>query len=136
MSSPKETIFEALLTRGDRKLGAVIETAWKNGSKFDAWREHFNFDNWLNALTSHNIDPDFYTSRHRKTDEHLPWDHLSAGVNKRYLQTEYEMSMKGETRVDCRESCFYCGIIQNFDTLRPTVQDNPWFCPSKSIGEA
>ncbi|MBC2703559.1 TIGR03960 family B12-binding radical SAM protein, partial [Desulfobacula sp.] len=74
LSSPKETIFESLLSRGDRKLCNVIENAWEHGAKFDAWREHFNFEIWQNALSHEQINKDFYTIRQRKTDEHFAWD--------------------------------------------------------------
>jgi len=129
LNSPKETIFESLLSRGDRKLCNVIENAWKNGAKFDAWREHFNFEIWQNALSHEQIEKDFYTVRLREIDEHFAWDHLSSGVTKRFLQTEYERSMNNELRKDCREECFYCGILQNYKALRIENPGNQWNCP-------
>jgi radical SAM family uncharacterized protein len=125
----EDTLLEAWLTRGDRRLAEVIHTAWKNGAKFDAWQEQHRYSIWMDAFSSNGLDPDFYTHRERKVDEIFPWDNLSAGVRKAYLFQEFKSSLEGIIRIDCREQCFACGILPTFADLR---RDNPgdvWGCP-------
>lgn len=110
----KNALLEAWLSRGDRRLSTVIEEAWKNGAKFDAWRECFNLDNWLDAFSSLDIDPDYYSKRKRSTDEILPWDHIHSGVTKKYLLREFQKSKDSDITPDCRELCSACGIQANY----------------------
>ena len=84
-TDPQETMLEAWLTRGDRRLSEVVEKAWQMGAKFDAWQDHQNYDIWMKAFEQAGLDPEFYTHRERFLDEIFPWDHLSAGVNKSYF---------------------------------------------------
>jgi radical SAM family uncharacterized protein len=128
-TAPQDTMLEALLSRGDRRLGAVIESAWRKGAKFDAWREHFNFDIWLEALEDHGLDLAFYTHRERPIDEPLPWDHIDAAVKKQFLTEDYLWSLEGKTRIDCRERCFACGILPKFVDLRRANPGDTWECP-------
>ncbi|MBU0510395.1 MAG: B12-binding domain-containing radical SAM protein, partial [Chloroflexi bacterium] len=128
-SDPKGTLLESWLSRGDRRMGEVVHGAWQRGAKFDAWSEHFDFDAWIEAFQAAGLDPDFYTHRQRPIDEAFPWDHISAGVRKKFLLEDYKWSLEGQTRVDCREQCFACGILPTFNELR---RDNPgegWKCP-------
>ena len=129
-NKPDETVFEAWLSRGDRRLSEVILKAWKNGAKFDAWNERFNKQAWLDAFSSMGIDPDFYTFRERSETEILPWDHISAGVNKSHLLREWKLSLEGRTRDDCRGQCYRCGILDAFEGIRPDPQDYYWGCPA------
>ena len=125
----EDTLLEAWLTRGDRRLSEVIHTAWKNAAKFDAWQEQHRYSIWMDAFSHHGLDPDFYTHREREADEIFPWDNLSAGVRKAYLFEEFKNSIEGIIRIDCREQCFACGILPTFADLR---RDNPgdvWGCP-------
>ncbi|MDL2280988.1 TIGR03960 family B12-binding radical SAM protein [Selenomonadales bacterium OttesenSCG-928-I06] len=110
-----ETSFlEGVFARGDRRLGKVILAAWQNGAKFDGWSEHFKFDVWLKAFENTDIDPNFYNTRSRDFDEKLPWDHLSAGANKEFLQKEYECAILESSTPDCRNgACTNCGVCQN-----------------------
>ncbi len=128
-TAPQDTMLEALLSRGDRRLGAVIESAWRKGAKFDAWREHFNFDLWLEALADNGLDLAFYTHRERPIDELLPWDHIDAAVKKQFLTEDYLWSLEGKTRIDCRERCFACGILPKFVDLRRANPGDTWECP-------
>ncbi len=128
-NDPRETIFEAWLSRGDRRMGEVIYQAWKRGAKFDAWREHFDFQAWMDAFQEVGLDPDFYTHRQRATDEAFPWDHINAGVSKKFLLQDYEWSQEGRTRPDCREKCYACGILRTFKELRQEMPDEAWRCP-------
>ena len=128
-NNPLETMLESALSRGDRRLSAVIHTAWKLGARFNAWHEHFDYDIWLEAFGQSDLDPDFYTHRQRLIGEIFPWEHISTTIRKKFLQDDYLMSKKEETRVDCRNKCFACGILPTFSKLR---MDNPgegWQCP-------
>ncbi len=128
-NNPRETMLEAWLSRGDRRLGAVIERAWQFGAKFDAWQEFFSYEYWAQAFEEFGIDPAFYTHRERPIDETLPWDHINAGVKKQFLTEDYLMSEQGQTRIDCRERCFACGILPKFAALRRENPGDIWECP-------
>lgn len=110
----EKALLEAWLSRGDRRLSDVIETAWKNGAKFDAWHECFNIENWRRAFEACDIDPDFYSTRQRSVEETLPWEHINMGITKKYLLREYEKSQKLDTTSDCRNICHACGIQSNY----------------------
>ena len=128
-NDPYETQLEAWLSRGDRRMAEVVYQAWKNGAKFDAWGEHFNYQAWMNAFEAADLDPEFYTHRQRPLDEVFPWEHLSTTIRKKFLSQDYLWSLDGRVRIDCREQCFACGILPTFANLR---RDNPgdvWQCP-------
>lgn len=110
----ENSLIEAWLSRGDRRLSDVIEQAWKNGAKFDAWHECFDVNIWLQAFEKIGIDPDFYTQRQRGIDEVLPWDHINIGVTREYLLKEYQKSQNLESTADCRNICHACGIQSNY----------------------
>jgi len=126
---PEDTLLEAWLSRGDRKLSEVIYTAWKNGVRFDAWNDQYHYETWIKAFAEHGLDPDFYTHRPRRTDEIFPWDHITAAVKKSYLFQDFRMSLEGEIRVDCRQHCFACGILPTFTGVRRENPGNYWKCP-------
>jgi hypothetical protein len=126
---PEASLVESWLSRGDRRLGAVILQAWRNGAKFDAWSEHLNLQAWQDAFSRVELDPDFYTLRQRSLDETLPWDHISTGVSKHFLLTDLRLSQAERTREDCRNSCYNCGILDCFESIRPTQDEVYWGCP-------
>jgi len=128
-NDPRETMLEAWLSRGDRRMAEVIFRAWQAGARFDAWREHFAYETWLQAFEEAGLDPAFYTHRERPIDETLPWDHIDVGVKKQYLTEDYLWSLQGRTRVDCRERCFACGILPKFAALRRLNPGEAWECP-------
>ncbi|MFV2045580.1 MAG: TIGR03960 family B12-binding radical SAM protein, partial [Anaerolineales bacterium] len=128
-TDPSETMLEAWLSRGDRRLGQVIYHAWQRGAKFDGWGEHFNYQAWMEAFDYVGLDPSFYTHRERPVDETLPWDHIDAALHKRFLTEDYLWSLEGRTRVDCRERCFACGILPKFAELRRQNPGEVWECP-------
>ncbi len=132
-NSPEETMFEAWLSRGDRRLSEVIYAAWKNGAKFDAWQEQFNYQAWLDAFEQAGLNPNFYTQRARAEDEVFPWDHISTGVNKSYLLSEYHASLVGKLQQDCRLGCLACGILPTYAQLRRENPGEHWKCPEVSI---
>jgi radical SAM family uncharacterized protein len=128
-NNPEETMLEAALSRGDRRVSEVIYRAWKEGAKFDAWFEHFDYNRWLQAFSDTNLDPNYYTHRDRLIDEPFPWDHISTAVTRKYLTEDYLMSKRGETRIDCRQRCFACGILPTFNEIRMNTPGKVWMCP-------
>ncbi len=127
------TRIEALLTRGDRRLNAIIERAWQLGARFDAWDEWWNLAAWEQALDE--LAPalfgsiealrTFFMARERPEDEIFPWDHLLSGVEKRFLLDDARLSRTGEFLSDCRETCHACGILRQY----PTLRGPEWRCP-------
>jgi radical SAM family uncharacterized protein len=128
-NNPEETMLEAWLSRGDRRISQVVYQAWVNGAKFDAWHEHFNYQVWLDAFRDSGLDPKFYTHRQRTIDETFPWEHISTTVKKKFLTEDYLWSQNGETRVDCRERCFACGVLPTFADIRREHPGEAWGCP-------
>jgi radical SAM family uncharacterized protein len=128
-TDPAITQHEAWLARGDRRISQVIYRAWQSGSKFDAWQEGYKLDLWLQAFAACGLDPAFYSHRERAIDEVMPWQHISTAVSSKYLQEEYQRSQNGQTRDDCREQCYACGILPTFNDLRVTLPDDAWKCP-------
>lgn len=128
-NDPEASLLEAWLARGDRRIAGVIYTAWKNGARFDAWREHFDIEKWQKAFEECHLNPDFYSKRERDIDEILPWDHINAGVKKAFLQRDYKWSLEGKIRPDCRQQCYSCGILTTFNELRVVQPDGGWKCP-------
>ena len=106
---PDLSRLEAVFARGDRRLGAVIEEAAKNGAKLDGWDEYFNYSIWFDAFHKCGIDPDFYTVRGYGEDEVLPWDTIDVGVSKGFLRRERSRAYAGVITPDCREGCAGCG---------------------------
>lgn len=128
-TKPEDTLVEAWLSRGDRRMADVIYSAWKNGAKFDAWEEGRKYETWIAAFEEHGLDPAFYTHRQRRTDEVFPWEHITAAVRKNFLFQDFRMSLEGQIRVDCRLNCFACGILPTFANLRRENPGEGWKCP-------
>ncbi|MDR1186544.1 MAG: TIGR03960 family B12-binding radical SAM protein [Bifidobacteriaceae bacterium] len=111
----RPAMLEGLLSRGDRRVGAVIERAWRSGARFDGWREFLDMDLW-EASAAAELEPlglslDWYTTRQRDFDEVLPWDHLDAGLDREWLWDDWVASISGEGVEDCRwSSCYDCGV--------------------------
>ena len=112
-----ETSFiEAALSRGDRKMAEVIEAVWRKGGRLEAWSDFFSYDRWLSSFAEAGLDPVFYASRERSTEEILPWDMISVGVRKQHLIREREKAYSAELSPDCRHACSACGaaaLLQN-----------------------
>ncbi|UCC85828.1 MAG: TIGR03960 family B12-binding radical SAM protein [Anaerolineales bacterium] len=128
-NEPAESLLEASLGRGDRRVGQAILRAWQKGCKFDAWHEHFRPDLWRQAFQEAGLDQAWYANRPRLADEVFPWDHIDAGVQKRWLLMDWYAAQRGETKIDCREHCFNCGILTAFKGLRALTPPNAWECP-------
>ena len=117
----KPGLIEGLLSRGDRRVGAVIEEVWRNGGKLDGWSEHFSFERWTEAaeraLAPYGVDLAWYTTRERPQGEVLPWDHLDAGLDRDWLWQDYQDAIYGAEVEDCRWSgCYDCGVCPQFGT--------------------
>ena len=125
----QETLLEAVLSRGDRRLGAVIRRAWQLGARFDGWSDRFKVEAWRQAFRETGLSPDFYVRRPRPPEEVFPWDHIDAGVTKGYLDRDYQASLRGETRLDCREQCHACGIMTAFREELVELAAEVWACP-------
>ena len=103
------SFLEGVFARGDRRLGKVIETAYKNGARFDGWDECFDLERWLSAFEECGIDPYFYSSRARSFDEITPWEHLDFAVTKKFLICQNKLAHDAVTTPNCREKCAGCG---------------------------
>jgi radical SAM family uncharacterized protein len=122
----KPGVVEGLLSRGDRRVGRIIEEVWRDGGRFDGWSEHFSYDRWAAAcergLAGTGLDLDWYTTREREYDEVLPWDHLDSGLDKDWLWADWEDALAvadgAELEVeDCRWTpCYDCGVCPEMDT--------------------
>jgi radical SAM family uncharacterized protein len=131
----KPGIVEGLLSRGDRRVGRILEAVWRDGGRFDGWSEHFSFERWMScaeeALAGTGVDVDWYTTREREYDEILPWDHLDSGLDKDWLWGDWEDALaagRGEAIEveDCRWTpCYDCGVCPEMGTeiqVGPTGQ--------------
>ncbi|BES64822.1 TIGR03960 family B12-binding radical SAM protein [Gottschalkiaceae bacterium SANA] len=106
--------IEAVIAKGDRRMGKAIETAWRNGCVFDGWGQFFKLNNWLTAFEEVGLDPVFYANRTRDFDEILPWDFLRVGVTKEFLWREYQRALNETITPDCRNNCEACGVIETY----------------------
>ncbi len=106
---PQTSYIEATLSRGDRRMGAVIEDVWRSGGRLEAWSDYFNFSRWMKAFEKCGVDPCFYAHRERERDEVMPWDCVDVGVRKEHLWHEKEQCYKSELSPDCRRQCSACG---------------------------
>ncbi len=117
----KPALIEGLLSRGDRRVGRVIERVWREGGRFDGWSEHFRYDRWVAActeeLTPQGVSLEWFTTRERGHDEVLPWDHLDSGLDKEWLWDDWQDALAGREQDDCRWTpCFDCGVCPSMGT--------------------
>ena len=106
------SVVEAVLSRGDRRLGPVLEEVWRNGGRLEAWTDYFRFDRWMDALDKHGLSAAFYAERERSVDEILPWDMIDVGVRKAHLIHERELCYESTLSPDCRHQCMGCGALK------------------------
>ena len=107
---PEVSYLEACFSRGDRRIGRVLERAVEKGCLLDGWSEQFKFDKWMEAFADCGLDPEWYAYRRRGKDEILPWDFIDAGVTKSFLWREKERAERAEVTPDCRKGCQGCGL--------------------------
>jgi len=139
----KPSAIEGLLSRGDRRVGKVILTAWQRGQRFDGWSEHFSYDRWAQAaadvFADSPISLDWFTTRERLETEVLPWDHLDSGLDKEWLWSDWQESLAGGEVDDCRWSpCFDCGVCPSMGTeiqVGPTGKSIP-LMPTSSLARS
>jgi hypothetical protein len=106
------SVVEAVLSRGDRRLGKVLEEVWRNGGRLDAWTDYFSFQRWMDAMDKHGLSVSFYAERARDVDEILPWDMIDVGVRRAHLVRERERCYASELSPDCRKQCSACGAAK------------------------
>ena len=109
---PQTSYIEATLSRGDRRMGRVIENVWRAGGRLEAWSDYFSFDRWMKAFDDAGVDPTFYAHRLRDKDEVMPWDNVNVGVRRAHLWHEREQAYKSELSPDCRKQCSACGAAK------------------------
>lgn len=117
----KPSLVEGLLSRGDRRLGRVIERVWREGGRFDGWNEHFSYQRWVDCaqaeLVPLGVDLDWFTTRERHEGEVLPWDHLDSGLDKEWLWADWQDALEAREQDDCRWTpCFDCGVCPTMGT--------------------
>jgi radical SAM family uncharacterized protein len=112
---PAATFAEGIASRGDRRVGAVIERVWRDGGVFQEWSERFVLDRWLDAMSAEGLDPDWYVTRHRTDDEILPWDHVRAGLHRDFLWQDWQAALQAHGLPDCRWTpCYDCGVCTDY----------------------
>jgi radical SAM family uncharacterized protein len=108
---PEATFAEGIASRGDRRVGRVIERVWRAGATFQEWSERFDLSCWLAAMSAEGLDPDWYVTRHRAREELLPWAHLSAGLHDDFLWDDWQAALAEHGLPDCRWTpCYDCGV--------------------------
>lgn len=106
---------EGVASRGDRRLGRVIERVWREGGTFQEWGEHFDLDRWTAALDAEGLSLDWYAFRHRHDDEVLPWAHLTAGLHHDFLWDDWQDALAESGVEDCRWTpCYDCGVCTGY----------------------
>ncbi len=133
---PKATVIEGLTSRGDRRLGPVIEDVWRNGGTFQEWSECFSLDLWTDAMARHGLDFDWYVYRHRTETEVLPWDHLSAGLHKDFLWQDWRDALDEVGLEDCRWTpCYDCGACTGYSIEHIVASATPPAGGSQGTGQ-
>jgi radical SAM family uncharacterized protein len=108
---PEATFAEGLASRGDRRVGAIIEHVWRAGGTFQEWGEHFSLPLWLDAAAAVGVDPDWFVTRHRDNADVLPWHHVSAGLHNDFLWDDWRAALAEHGLPDCRWTpCYDCGV--------------------------
>ena len=106
------SVVEAVLSRGDRRLGPVLEEVWRQGGRLEAWSDYFSYERWMRAMEKFGLQAAFYAQRERSTDEVLPWDMIDVGVRKAHLARERELCYASTLSPDCRHQCSACGALR------------------------
>jgi radical SAM family uncharacterized protein len=133
---PKASLVEGLASRGDRRLGPVIEQVWRQGGTFQEWSEHFDLDLWQKAMADAGLDIDWYVHRHRTEDEVLPWDHISAGLHKDFLWQDWQDALAEVGLPDCRWTpCYDCGACTGYGIEHVVASATPPAGGSQGTGQ-
>ena len=133
---PKATLAEGIASRGDRRLGPVIEQVWRKGGTFQEWSEHFDVSLWEDAMAAHGLSIDWYVYRHRDEDEVLPWDHISAGLHKDFLWQDWQDALVASGVEDCRWTpCYDCGACTGYGIEHVVASATPPAGGSQGTGQ-
>ena len=133
---PKATLVEGIMSRGDRRLGPVIEDVWRKGGTFQEWSEHFDHDLWVDTMAAHGLSVDWYVHRHRTEGEVLPWDHLSAGLHKDFLWQDWRDALDQLGLEDCRWTpCYDCGACTGYGIEHVVASATPPAGGSQGTGQ-
>ena len=133
---PGATLAEGIVSRGDRRLGPVIEDVWRAGGTFQEWSEFFELDRWQDAMTRHGLAIEDYVYRHRTEDETLPWDHLSAGLHKDFLWQDWQDALAEVGLEDCRWTpCYDCGACTGYGIEHVVASATPPAGGSQGTGQ-
>ncbi|HUR23262.1 MAG TPA: TIGR03960 family B12-binding radical SAM protein [Acidimicrobiales bacterium] len=133
---PRATLAEGIASRGDRRLGPVIEHVWRAGGTFQEWSEHFDVQLWDEAMAACGVSTDWYVHRHRDEHEVLPWDHVSAGLHKDFLWQDWQEALKAGAVEDCRWTpCYDCGACTGFGTEHVVAATTPPAGGSQGTGQ-
>src|SRR3954470_16263205 len=132
----RATQVEGLASRGDRRLGPVIEQVWRRGGTFQEWSEHFDLSLWEEAMADHGLSLDWYVHRHRTEDEVLPWDHISAGLHKDFLWQDWRDALAEVGLPDCRWTpCYDCGACTGYGIEHIVASATPPAGGSQGTGQ-
>ena len=133
---PEATAAEGIASRGDRRVGAVIERVWRAGGTFQEWTEQFDLGRWQDALAAEGLSLDEIVYRHRHADEALPWDHISAGLHRDFLWEDWEQALAGAGLEDCRWTpCYDCGACTGFGLEHVVASPTPPAGGSQGTGQ-
>ena len=133
---PRASLAEGISSRGDRRVGAVIEEVWRRGGVFQEWSEYFDVDLWTDAMAAHGLSVDWYVHRHRERDEVLPWAHVSAGLHEDFLWQEWEDALAASGTPDCRWTpCYDCGACTGYGIEHVVASNVPPAGGSQGTGQ-
>jgi radical SAM family uncharacterized protein len=133
---PKASLAEGLASRGDRRIGAVIEEVWRRGGTFQEWSEKFDLALWHDAMAAHGLDVEWYVNRHRHEDEVLPWDHVRAGLHKDFLWQDWQDALAEHGIPDCRWTpCYDCGVCTGYGIEHVVASSTPPAGGSQGTGQ-
>jgi hypothetical protein len=131
-----QSFAEGIASRGDRRIGRVIERVWREGGTFQEWGEHFDLGRWLDAMAAEGLSPDWYVTRHRTQDEVLPWEHLTAGLHKDFLWDDWRAALDGHGLEDCRWTpCYDCGVCTGYGIEHVVASSIPPAGGSQGTGQ-
>jgi radical SAM family uncharacterized protein len=133
---PKATLVEGIVSRGDRRIGPVIEDVWRAGGTFQEWSEMFDHELWVEAMARHGLSVDWYVHRHRTEHEVLPWDHISAGLHKDFLWQDWRDALDELGLEDCRWTpCYDCGACTGYGIEHIVASAKPPAGGSQGTGQ-
>jgi radical SAM family uncharacterized protein len=133
---PEATFAEGIASRGDRRIGRVIERVWREGGVFQEWSEKFQLGRWSEAMAAEGLDPDWYVTRHRTDDEILPWDHIASGLHRDFLWHDWKEALAEHGLPDCRWTpCYDCGVCTDYALEHVVASPSPPAGGSQGTGQ-